>query len=130
VRYWKKKFGDAFVDFASPVDLMFSFLVLSVLNAMSHKPNDADLVNKAESLMREMLEHSLAPNQITFTALIRTIVASTVTDKVQRGRAVLLLMQEQGVPPSVYILDRVRALEQHMDKGRHSGELDPENNKK
>jgi Pentatricopeptide repeat domain len=104
--------------------------VPSVLNALSHKPNDTDLVNKAESLVREMLEHSLAPNQITFTALIRTIVASTVTDKAQRARAVLQLMEEQGVPPSTYIIDRVHALGQHMDVERNSGDLDPDNIKK
>lgn len=94
---------------------------------MVHKPNDPDLVNKAESLVREMIEHSLAPNQITFTALIRTIVTSTVTDKAQRARAVLQLMKERGVPPSVYIRDKVRTLEQHMDIGRYSGDLGPDN---
>lgn len=78
----------------------------TVMNAwatVARQFRDQDAVSRATQLLHELLQESskVIPTEMTFRTMLHLIAGSAIPNKAERTQAILLLMERNGIQPSV-----------------------------
>jgi hypothetical protein len=105
----------------------------NLLQNLSKQRNNPQAVEKAESYIQEMIQlattttassscasgkNDTMPNEISLTALIKTIAGSSNhPDRAKRAKHWVTFMADYGIPSNAFIKDQVRNMEQQTKSG-------------
>ena len=111
----------------------------TILQNMSKQRNKPQEVEKAESYIQEMIQLATAsscttsekkndtmPNEISLTALIKTIAGnSNDPDRAKRAKHWVTFMEDYGIPSNAFIQDQVRKMEQQASGETPTRQIKP-----